>query len=54
MSDEDIDRLLANLAKRPIKTHTRDHDNLDVISTWWNDRYPEYEDARKKYEEYLS
>ncbi len=49
MSDEDIDRLLANLAKRPIKTHTRDHDNLDAISDWWNDRYPERAEARKRY-----
>ena len=53
LTDEDIDRLLANLSKRPIKKHTRDHDNLDAITGWYRDRYPTEEEAVERYAEYL-
>ena len=53
LEEEDVDRLLANLSKRPIKQHTKDHDDLEVITKWWKERYPERAEALKEYEDYL-
>lgn len=53
MSDSDIDRLLANLAKRPVRKHTADYDDMMQAARERRERFPTAKEARKPYEEYI-
>ena len=54
LSDSDIDRLLANLAKRPVRPHTRDYDEMMEESRERRRRYPTKKEAREEYSDYLA
>ena len=54
MSESDIDRLLANLAKRPIRKHTRDWDDMMQARRERAERYPSREEATEPYIDYLT